>query len=132
MKKHLIGLYSLAFSVLATTPQLAHASTSTSISPPNYLSQIGTATNLQNQGLAVLIGNLINLALSFLGIVLLLIVIYAGFLWMTAGGEEDQVKKAKALITNAVIGLVLLLSALAISTFVFSELGKATGATLGG
>jgi hypothetical protein len=74
------------------------------------------------------IGRLIKIVLGFLGIILIVIVIYAGFLWMTAGGEPDGVKKAREWLTNAIIGLAIILSAYAITDFVIKKLmGAATG-----
>lgn len=72
------------------------------------------------------IGRVIKLALGFVGVVIVVIMIYAGFLWMTAGGNEDQVKKAKAWMINAVIGLVIVLTAYAISTFAVNTIIDAT------
>jgi heme/copper-type cytochrome/quinol oxidase subunit 2 len=95
----------------------------------NLLNDVAGNTTLKGGsegGLATMLGKLINTALSVLGVVLLLIVIYAGFLWMTAGGEAAKTQKAKDMITNATIGLVLILAALAISTFVFDTLTAAT------
>jgi len=73
----------------------------------------------------IIIGKVIRILLSFVGVILVMIIVYAGFLWMTAGGNEDQVKKAKSWLTNAVVGLVIALSAYAISTFVVTNLGGA-------
>ena len=54
------------------------------------------------------------------------LVTYAGFLWLTAGGEEDKIKTAKGLITNGIIGIAIVLSAYGISRLVFNYLLKAT------
>jgi hypothetical protein len=70
----------------------------------------------------VLIGRIIQIILSLLGVIILGLIIYAGFLWMTSGGEEDKISQAKKIITNAVIGLVVTLSAWAITTFVITRL----------
>jgi hypothetical protein len=51
---------------------------------------------------------------------------YAGFKWMTAGGNEDDVATAKKMITAAVVGLVIIMSSYAITTFVISSLYKST------
>src|SRR5688572_20123444 len=53
------------------------------------------------QSLPVLVGKFIGAALGLLGVVLVVLIIYAGFLWMTAQGDPDKVKKAKGIITNA-------------------------------
>jgi len=56
--------------------------------------------------------------MSALGIVFLILIIYAGFLWMTAGGNKDQLKKAQQLLLNAAIGLIILVSSYAIASYV--------------
>lgn len=72
---------------------------------------------------AALIGDIINLALSFVGVVFFVLILYSGFMWMTAGGNTEQVTKAKNIIEAAVIGLVLISAAYAISNAIFSKLG---------
>jgi len=71
------------------------------------------------------IGSIIKIILGFLGIVLLIVIIYGGWLWMTAGGDEEQVKKAKSWIVNGIIGLVIILLAYAITDYVIGELLEA-------
>lgn len=73
---------------------------------------------------------MIRSALSLIGIILVVIVIYAGFLWMTAGGNEEKVTKAKKWLTNAVIGIVITMLAYAIAEFVLeAALGVSGTAT---
>ena len=71
----------------------------------------------------------INIGMSVLGIIALAIVIYAGFLWMTAAGEEDKIEKAKKILKAGVIGLAIILASWGITVFVLSRLGNATGTT---
>lgn len=78
--------------------------------------QTGTSTSLQER-----IGNFIQVALQFLGIIALVIIVYAGFLWMIAG-DSDKVGKAKKLLLNGVIGLIIITSAYAIASFVISNI----------
>ena len=61
------------------------------------------------------IGSVINIVISFLGVIFLGLIIYAGSLWMTARGNEQDVTKAKDIIYGAAIGLVIVLSAYAIT-----------------
>ena len=72
--------------------------------------------------LTTIIGRIIGVFLSVLGVIALVIIIYAGFLWMTAGGNPDQVDKAKKWMINGVIGLIIILSAYAIATFIMNAL----------
>lgn len=74
------------------------------------------------------VGNVISIALSFIGVILLIIIVYAGFLWLTAGGSEEQVGKAKKLIKNGVIGVAIALSAFIITSFVVRSLESSIGA----
>ena len=90
---------------------------------------VGTAydqTADSGTGLMTMIGNIIRIVLTLLGVVVLVLVVYAGFLWMTAGGDTEKVKTAKTMLTNAIIGLALILAAYAISDFVVSKLFEAT------
>jgi len=76
----------------------------------------------------VVIGRVINVVIGFLGIVLLCLFLYAGFLWMTAGGDEENVKKAKGLILNAVVGYFIIGGAYALTSFVLDNLAAVTAA----
>jgi len=49
--------------------------------------------------------------------------VYAGLMWMTAGGNEDRIKKARQILIAAIIGLVIVLSAYAITQFIGGALG---------
>jgi hypothetical protein len=64
----------------------------------------------------------INIILGLLGVIFLGLAIYGGFLWMTAGGKIDQVKKSKDLLAQAVLGLTVILLAYAITFFVVTKL----------
>lgn len=75
------------------------------------------------------IAGAIQALLGILGIVFLILIIYAGFLWMTAGGNSDRVKKARSLLLNSVIGLIIIVSAYAISDFVLQSLQDAANTT---
>lgn len=75
----------------------------------------------------VLAAEVISILLGFLGIVAVVLIILAGFKWMTAGGDKSKIDEAKSLMTNAVIGLVIILSAWALSNFVINNAMKVTG-----
>lgn len=74
----------------------------------------------------VLVAKIIKTLLTFIGIFFVVLNMYAGFLWMTAGGEEEKASKAKKLIFDGVVGLAIILSAYAISYFIFRSLLCAT------
>ncbi|MCD4705797.1 hypothetical protein K8R61_01825 [bacterium] len=77
------------------------------------------------------LGGFIKIFLTFLGIVFLILIMYGGFLWMTAEGNEQQVTKAKQTIINSTIGIVIVMLAYAITWFVVAKLGDATGFVTG-
>jgi hypothetical protein len=106
---------------------VAHAQ----VSGPGFAGQLNT--NLQQtgtgiygqvptKGLPEIIGGIIQAALGLLGIVLVVIIIYAGYLWMTAAGDDAKVTKAKKMIANAVIGMILIFAAYAITGFVITSI----------
>lgn len=74
-----------------------------------------------------LVGNTINAILGVVGIVFVIVLIYAGILYLTAGGAEEKVAQAKRMISAALIGIVIIVAAYAISTFVIGQLTKAVG-----
>lgn len=65
--------------------------------------------------------------LGLLGIIFLILIIYGGYNWMLARGEEEKVNKAKDTIQRALIGLIIIISAYAITYFVFKNLGGVGG-----
>lgn len=73
-----------------------------------------------------IIGALIAAVLSLIGIIFLILIIYGGYLWMTSAGNETKVLKAKKTITQATIGLIIVISSYAISSFVIHALVNAT------
>jgi hypothetical protein len=77
---------------------------------------------VEDSSLALNVARLFEILLSVLGIIFLIITIYAGFRWMTAGGNEEQITASKQLLKNAVIGLAIIFSSLAITRFVGSGL----------
>lgn len=76
----------------------------------------------EGAGLETMIGRIISIVLGTVGVLLLVLLIYAGFLWMTAGGDTEKVKTARGMIFNAVIGLIITVLAFAIADFVVERL----------
>ena len=64
---------------------------------------------------------IINIALSFLGLIAVIIVIYGGFVWMTSGGNEEKINNAKKILKNGLIGLVIILLSWGIATWVLAQ-----------
>jgi len=72
--------------------------------------------------LSTTVGRYIQVALSLVGTIFLALTVYAGFLWMTAAGEEDKVTKSKNILQAAIIGLVITLAAYSITAFVVDKI----------
>lgn len=81
---------------------------------PAGLNTIGTP--------GVIAFNIIKIVLGMLGIVGVSVMIYAGFLWLTAGGEEEKAKQGRTLLFQALIGILIVLAAYTITYFVIDQL----------
>lgn len=68
------------------------------------------------------VGEIISIVLSLLGVVFMVFMIYAGFNWMTAGGDEEQITKSRNTIKAAIIGLLIVVAAYALSVFIIENL----------
>ncbi|TAN33490.1 hypothetical protein EPN28_01600 [Patescibacteria group bacterium] len=75
----------------------------------------------------VIAARIIRIALSLIGMVLVVLILYGGFLWMTAGGNDEQIGKAKKVIINAIVGLIIIMASYAIVLFVMKMLGIGAG-----
>lgn len=67
-------------------------------------------------------GTVINAALGIIGVVFLVLIVYGGLLWMLSEGDETKVGKARGLIFHSIIGLIVVLAAYAITSFVVGSL----------
>lgn len=96
------------------------------------LSAVGQAAGLGTTGLYTIIARIIKVFFGILAAVALVLIIFAGYKWMTAAGDEKQIDEAKNILKNGVIGLVIISLSFAITQFVMSKLTGATGINLKG
>lgn len=89
-------------------------------------SEFASTAGLGEANLVDTIAQIIRVALGFLGVIAVVIILLGGFKWMTAGGNDDKVKDAKKLIFSGIIGLVIIISAFAIASFVIDSIVTAT------
>jgi len=89
------------------------------------------ANLISNADPFVFIGGIIKGILSMLGVALVVIIVYAGIIWMTAQGDSKKVEKAKDMIKNAVIGLIIVFAAYAITRFAITSISGAGSASSG-
>lgn len=120
-KKALRALRYAPFALLALPATVSAATVNLGLT-----SDVESALGLGTQDVRVTVARIINVFMGLLGIVAVVIVLYGGFLWMTAGGNEERVEKAKQLIVAGIIGLAIILSAYAIARFVVTSLVNAT------
>jgi len=84
----------------------------------------GYQTNDQIASTPIIIGLLLKAFLSFLGITFVTLMVIAGYKWMTAQGNEEDITKAKQTIRASIIGTVVAISGWAIWDFVFDSIIK--------
>lgn len=122
MKKVFILLFvSLVFFGSAISLVATHAAPSAQEEIANQLQAAGGEKGAgygAAQDPRLTVAHIIRVALEFLGIIFVVLTMYAGFLWMTAGGNEEKVTKAKSLLFQAVIGLAIILTAYSITLMV--------------
>lgn len=124
--KQLLLLISLT--LLLSLPYFVFAASSTPSNSQNTLGRLKNVaaksynTTVSEQTLMSSVSQIIQVFLSLLGVIFVVLMIYAGFKWMMAAGDADDVKKAKGTIRMAIIGLVITVSAYAIWGFVSSYL----------
>ena len=75
---------------------------------------------------ALIIAVVIQGLFGLIGVVFFVLILWGGFQWMTAAGNEEKIGKAKKLIVQAVIGLAIIILGFSIATFVVTALEQAT------
>ena len=93
----------------------------------NKLGTIGKAYVETQKTLPDLVGGIIKTALTLLGVIFLILTVYGGYKWMLARGESKEVETAKDIMTRAIIGLIIVLAAYAITYFVVARLTQEAG-----
>lgn len=88
----------------------------------------GYAPATNETTLAETLGGIVTVLLSLMGIFFMSLMVYAGYLWMTARGDETQIEKAQTIIRGSIIGLIIILASYSIANFVVPKiLEKTTG-----
>lgn len=86
----------------------------------------GQYSGLSNQDVRISVARIIRFILGFLGLIFLVLTLYAGFMWMTSAGNDDRVDKAKSILWGAIIGIAIVLASYAITEFVVTNLYETT------
>ncbi len=120
LKKYLI-LFSILFSFLLSPAVHVYAQDLSQ----DIAKKSGYAAATGNT-LSETVGKIIKAILGFLGTIFLALTVYAGVLWMTAGGNEEQVTKALGIIKTSVVGLIIIIAAYSITYFVVENAFRIT------
>ncbi|PKM91694.1 hypothetical protein CVU82_00595 [Candidatus Falkowbacteria bacterium HGW-Falkowbacteria-1] len=111
-----VFLFSLAFIFIDSNALLAATTDSLGINA------VDSEIVLASTDPRTVVVRIINIFLGILGIVAVSLIIFAGFTWMTSEGNEEKVSKAKGILKSAVVGLIIVLSAWGIVSFIFKEI----------
>jgi amino acid transporter len=126
-KKLLSAIILLTFLVI---PTFLVTQTNTAVASSLWDAQVGIEDVGQKdfgefdspQDIRITIMKIVNVVLQFLAVIFLVLIIISGYQWMTAGGNEEQIKKAKKNLSNAVIGLVIILASWSIAYFILRRM----------
>lgn len=130
---HILFVLSVALSVFGGTfvaRVAVQTATATSSIPQNVpgnplkeLKESGTAYtgpgSRAPRDLRYTVANLIKRGLQLVGLVMICLMLYSGYLWFSARGNDDQVQQAKDVIRNAIIGMILVAMSYTLVSFVF-------------
>ena len=120
----LIYLFAIASYVFFVSPLRVLAQADTSYGLNDTVNKVDAfrVQTFDTNFLQTKTGQIIGLVLSFVGAIFLILMIYAGILWMTAQGNDQQVSKAKSLMIDAVVGMIIVFAAYALTTFLGGQL----------
>jgi len=92
------------------------------------LDKTATAAQLPtNTSIAGIIGQIIYAILGFLGVIFIILLIYGGFIRMTAQGAPDKIKTSTGIITSAIVDIIIILASYAITAFVMGGIKDSIG-----
>jgi hypothetical protein len=111
-------LWFLVIVAVALIPGLVGSTTYKVGDAPVVLDQAVDRTGVEKTDIATMVGTVIRVGLSLVGVAFFVTMIYTGFRWMTARGNDELVTKARNSLIAATIGFVIVISAYAITAFV--------------
>lgn len=93
----------------------------------SQLAEVAEGGGLPTTSVFVIIARIIRVLLGTLGIVFTVVVLYAGFIYLSAQGNPDKIKVANKMLKNGIIGMILCMLSFSITQFVLSRLLGAAG-----
>lgn len=128
-KLMLVGFFFILTLIFVSPIQRVQADPSL-LNSQEGLIDIGQAYgNANPRDIRITVARTISVVLGFLGVIMVVVTLYAGFLYMTAGGNEEKVKEAVTWLRNAIIGLLIILMAWAITRYTIVVLSHAVANT---
>ena len=81
-----------------------------------------TGTGLSSKGIDVVLTDVLKWFLGLLGVLAMLMIVVSGIMYITSGGDDGRVEKAKSMLTYSIIGLVVALLSYAIVKVISEKL----------
>ncbi len=133
MKKFPIIIASFTIVLLFTPHQMVYGDVVNSViggtTETNNAIKIQYSTPDKIKHPAQIAKNIIYVINGFLGIIMIILLMYGGFIWMTAVGDPKKTEKAQDLIQQAIIGLVIIIATWALAWFIIEKIGEAVFGT---
>lgn len=83
-------------------------------------------TSVNEYTLSETVGRAVRMVLMLLGTIFFVLAVYAGFLWLSAQGNDQQVAKAKGILTTATIGMVVIIASYSITAMIMLLVSRST------
>ncbi len=109
-------IFALALVIFPALVVAAHAQTADfGLNAANNIGLPNTAQDPKEAAVTI-----VRYLMTFLGIIAVIIILWGGFQWLTAGGNEDKVAGAKKTLIAGIIGLIIIIAAFAIVQLIVS------------
>jgi len=93
----------------------------------NGLTNFQNASGYSNTELPTAMGRIMKIVLGILGLAATVIIIAGGIKWMTSGGDEKKISEAKKLMIAGIIGILIIVLAYAIGSYIINRIMEVTG-----
>ena len=119
MRKFLVTILFVGISLLSVSNVYAKKTLNDADSALDTVSQ---KTGIDQKDFSAVTGNVVNMIFIFVGLIFFALMVYAGLRWMTARDQADKVEKARNTMIAAVIGLIIVVAAYAITNFLQTKI----------
>lgn len=109
--------------LLGAVPVIAHAQTVTIPTP-------SSVSNSKFGSVTAIIQNGFNIVITVASVVFVVLMLIGGMMYLASAGNDESTKKARQLMLDSVIGLVIVVTAWAVGLYVLRVLGLGDGTNL--